>query len=201
MPRSRFDEILAIAEDQDGLVTAARARQFGFTGSVLARLAQRGRLERTARGVYRIPYFPRGKFSQYREAVLWAKAHNGPQEIALSHATALNVFEISDANPELIHLTVPKSARLRRQRPKGVVVHRASLREEDITVREAIPVTTIARTVRDLLASGFRIDLIRQTISEARREGFINNADAGQLRREVDSHLQSLPGKRGNKNP
>ena len=36
----------------------------------LVRLAQRGRIERTARGVYRIPYVPLNRFSQYREAVL-----------------------------------------------------------------------------------------------------------------------------------
>ena len=73
MPRSRFDELMAIAEEHDGLVTAKQARQSGITDSVLARLVQRGRLERTSRGVYRIPYFAPGRFSQYLEAVLWAK--------------------------------------------------------------------------------------------------------------------------------
>ena len=58
----------------------------------LVRLAQRGRIERTARGVYRIPYVPLNRFSQYREAVLWAKAHRGPINVALSHETALLVL-------------------------------------------------------------------------------------------------------------
>jgi hypothetical protein len=39
---------------------------------------------------------------------------------------------------------------------------------EDITVHEGMPITTIARTVADLLKSGERVDLIRQAISDAR---------------------------------
>jgi predicted transcriptional regulator of viral defense system len=191
MPRSRFDELVAIAEEHDGLVTAEQARQSGFTDSVLARLVQRGRLERTSRGVYRIPYFPPGRFSQYLEAVLWARANRGPEAVAISHLTALSMYGIS-ANPDLIHLTVPNSARLRRQQPRGVVVHRNSLTEDDIRIREGIPVTSISRTVHDLLSSDARLDLIRQAISEARREGFIEESEARRLRRKVDSHFREL---------
>jgi len=120
MPRSQFDELIALAEDNDGLITADQARADGFTDSVLARLVQRRRLVRIARGVYRIPYVAPGAFAQYREAVLWAKANRGPEPVAISHETALAVYRISDADPESIHLTVPKSTRLRRRLPKGL---------------------------------------------------------------------------------
>jgi predicted transcriptional regulator of viral defense system len=192
VPRSRFDELIELAEENDGLVTAEQARQAGFTDSVLARLTQRARLERTARGVYRIPHYPPGRFSQDREAVLWAKANRGPQNVALSRATALVVYGISDANPAVIHLTVPRSARLRRRKPKGVLVHREDVTPDDLTIHEGIPVTTIARTVADLLHSGGRIDLVRQAVSDARREGFISDAEAGQLRRIINAHIRSL---------
>jgi predicted transcriptional regulator of viral defense system len=192
VPRSRFDELVALAEDQDGLLTADQARKAGFTNSVLARLVQRGRIERTARGVYRVPYIPPGRFSQHREAVLWAKANRGPSDVALSHATALVVYGISDANPQLIHLTVPRSARLRRQKPKGVVVHRQDLSPEEITVEEGIPLTTISPTVADLLHSNGRIDLVRQAISDARHAGLISDSQVRQLRRRVEEHLRSL---------
>jgi len=192
MPRSRFDELIALAEENDGLVTAEQARSAGFTDSVLARLVQRERIARIARGVYRIPYFSPGRFSQYREAVLWAKANRGPNSVAISHATALAVYGISDANPSLIHLTVPKSARLRREKPKNVIVHRDDLTRNEITVQEGLPLTTISKTVTDLLASGGRIDLVRQSISDARREGYIGEAEAGRLRRRIESHLKAL---------
>jgi predicted transcriptional regulator of viral defense system len=192
VPRTRFDELVALAEENDGLVTAQQAREAGFTDSVLARLAQRERIERTARGVFRIPHFPPGRFSRYREAVLWARANRGPHDVALSRATALVVYGISDANPSAIHLAVPKSARLRRQKPKGVIVHREDLPPDDVSVQEGIPVTTISRTVADLLRSGERIDLVRQAISDARREGFIGDAEARRLRRRVEAHIKSL---------
>ena len=123
-----FDELVALAEEHDGLLTAKQARDAGIADSVLARLTQRGRLERAARGVYRIPHFPSNRFSQYREAVLWAKADDGPKNVALSHATALAVYGISDANPALVHITIPRNARLRRVRPKWVEIHHADLR-------------------------------------------------------------------------
>jgi predicted transcriptional regulator of viral defense system len=192
VPRSRFDELVSLAEENDGLVTARHARQAGFTDSVLARLTQRGRIERTSRGVYRVPYLTPGRFSQYREAVLWAKANRGPEQVAISHATALAAYEISDANPQSIHITVPKAARLRRQKPTGLVVHRDDLEPGDITIHEGLPLTTIARTVADLLRSGERIDLIRQAISNARREGFVEETVARQLRRRVEGHLKSI---------
>ena len=194
MPRSRFDELVSLAEENDGLVTADHARQAGFTDSVLARLVQRGRIERASRGVYRVPYLTPGRFSHYREAVLWAKANRGPAQVAISHATALAAYEISDANPHSIHITVPKTARLRRQKPKGIVLHREDLTPGDITIHEGIPLTTIARTVADLLKSGERIDLIRQAIADARREGFIQESEARQLRRRVSEvRNASLP--------
>lgn len=192
MPRSRYDELAALAEENDGLVTAEQARAEGFTDSVLTRLVQRKRIERIARGVYRVPYFSPGRFSQYREAVLWARANRGPNPLALSHETALAVYGISDANPASIHLTLPNTARLRRRTPKGIVLHRGDLSPDDISIQEGIPVTTIDRTISDLLHSGGRMDFLKQAISEARREGYITAADAARLRRRVESHLKSL---------
>jgi predicted transcriptional regulator of viral defense system len=191
VPRSRFDEILALAEDNDGFLTSGQARAAGIAASVLARLTARGRLERASRGVYRIPYFPSNRFSQFREAVMWARAGRGPKSVALSHATALAIYEISDANPARIHLTVPRRARLRRKRPKWVEIHRADLALDDVTVHEGLPLTTIARTVEDMLASTGRVSLVRQAISGARREGYIGRAEAQRLTRRVARHIRS----------
>jgi len=192
MPRSRFDELVTLAEEHDGLFTSEQARDSGFTDSVLSRLAQRGRIERTGRGVYRIPYVPINRFSQYREAVLWAQAHRGPNTVSLSHETALAIYGISDANPAAIHLTVPKSTRLRRESPKSVMVHRDDLPSQDVTVIEGLPVTSIARTIADLLEAGGRLDLIGQAITEARREGYISAAESQRLRKELKRHVEVL---------
>jgi len=185
MPRSRFDELLAMAEENDGLVTASQARAIGIVDSVLARLTQRGKLERVTRGVYRIPYYPGDRLSQYREAVSWVRASHGPDNVALSHETALAVYGISDANPSRVHITVPKSSRLRRIRPKWIVVHRGELSPTDVTLQEGLPVTTVAKSVLDVLKETGRSGIARQAIKDARKEGYISAVEAKQLARQL----------------
>ncbi len=187
-----MDELFALAEEHDGLFTSKEARAAGIQDSVLVRLAQRGRLERMARGVYRIAQYPADRFAQYREAVLWARASQGPEEIALSHETALLLYGISDANPSRVNLTAPTSARLRRKCPDWVAIHRANLSPQDIGEHEGLPVTTVSRSIMDVLLTTHRTDVARQSVSEALREGLLNNAEASSLRRSI-SRISSVP--------
>lgn len=186
-----MDEIIAIAEENDGLFTSKQARNVGILDSVLVRLTKRGRLERVARGVYRIAHFPQSKFSQYREAIMWAEANHGPEEpdVALSHETAFALYGISDANPSLVHITVPKAARLRRKRPKWIAVHRGDLHQLDVTLHEGMTVTTVARTVTDVLNATGRIDLVRQAVADARRNGYINDSAAARMKRQINQFV------------
>jgi predicted transcriptional regulator of viral defense system len=191
-----MDELYTIAEDHDGLFTSKEARSLGIQDSVLVRLAQRGRLERVSRGVYRIAHYPADKFAQYREAVLWAQAsHHSPECIALSHETALLLYGISDLNPSRVHLTVPKSARFRRERPAWVTIHRADLTEKELGLYEGIPVTTISRSILDVVSTTHRTDVARQVITEALRDGLLNSDQAKELRKLIksseDSHSPS----------
>lgn len=189
-----MDELVAIAEDNDGLLTSKQARNAGILDSVLVRLTQRGRLERAARGVYRIAHYPQSKFSQYREAILWAEASQGPEnpDVALSHETAFAIYGISDANPPIVHITVPKAARLRRVRPKWIAIHRDDLGPLDVTLYEGLPVTSIAKTVADVLNTTGRIELTRQAVADAKRAGYINNSEATRLKRKVNQFAHRL---------
>jgi predicted transcriptional regulator of viral defense system len=198
--RSRMDELTLLAEENDGLFTSQEARRAGVPDSVLVRLAQRRRLERVARGVYRIRIFPPTRFSQYRQAILWVRASSGPQNVALSHETALAVYGISDANPSRIHLTIPARARLRRERPIGIVVHRADPSPEEITTHEGMPVTTVERTIGDILVETGKVGLARQAIGDARREGYISAGKAKTLRRLVDRYVHDLEEKHPREN-
>jgi predicted transcriptional regulator of viral defense system len=190
--RSRMDELALLAEENDGFFTAEQARNSGVTDSVLTRLAQRKRLERVARGVYRISLFPASRFSQYRESILWVKANRGPQRAALSHETALSVYGISDANPSRVHITVPTIARLRRKRPKWITLHRSDIEPSEIVVQEGMPVTTIHRTIRDILATTARTELARQATADARRQGLITAEEAKQLKLLISRHVRDL---------
>lgn len=192
MPRTRMDELFALAEENDGLFTSKQAREMGIKDSVLVRLAQRGRLERTARGVYRVAHYPADRFAQYREAVLWAQASQGPERIALSHETALLLYGISDANPAGVHLTVPKVARLRRATPGWIVIHKDDLAPQEFAEYEGMPITSVERTLLDILTTSHRIDFVRRAITEARREGFLNTEQVSRLRQAVNRHAHQL---------
>jgi len=185
MPRTRMDELYALAEEHDGLLASKDARALGIQDSVLVRLAQRGRLERMSRGVYRIAHFPADRLAQYREAVLWARASQGPERIALSHETALLLYGISDVNPARVNLTVPMSARLRREHPEWIVIHRADLTPEGISQHEGMPVTTVERAIMDVLSATHRTDIARKAITDALRAGLLNAPQGSRLRRLI----------------
>jgi predicted transcriptional regulator of viral defense system len=187
-----MDELYALAEEHDGLVTSKEARALGIQDSVLVRLAQRGRLERMSRGVYRIAHFPADRLAQYREAILWAQASQGPEHIALSHETALLIYGISDVNPSRVNLTVPMSARLRRERPEWIVIHRADLTPQEVSRHERIPVTSVERSVMDVLSTTHRSDIARQAITDALREGLLTAAQASSLRNRVNRSAHGL---------
>ena len=119
-------------------------------------------------------------------------ADDGPQNVALSHATALAVYGISDANPAFIHITIPRNARLRRARPKWVEIHHADLQTGDVTVQEGLPITTVGRTVQDMLSSTGQVGMVRQAVSDARREGYIGSAEAQRLKRRIDSYVHTV---------
>ena len=194
-----MDELFALAEKHDGLLTSKEARAAGIQDSVLVRLAQRGRLERMTRGVYRIAHYPADRLAQHREAVLWVKASQGPEDIALSHETALLLYGISDANPSRINLTVPTSARLRRKCPEWIAIHRANLSPEDIAEHEGLPVTKVSRSIMDVLLATHRTDVARQSVSDALREGLLNSAEASRLRRSI-TRTSSVPSLSTNRN-
>jgi predicted transcriptional regulator of viral defense system len=187
-----MDELYALAEAHDGLLASKDARAQGIQDSVLVRLAQRGRLERMSRGVYRIAHFPADRLAQYREAVLWAQASQGPEHVALSHETALLLYGISDVNPPRIHLTVPRSARLRRERPEWIVIHRADLSTQEITQHEGIPVTSVERSVMDVLSTTHRADIAKKAIVDALREGLLNSAQVSVLRKRISRSTHGL---------
>src|ERR1039457_3295171 len=185
MAHTRMDELYALAEERDGPLTSKEARARGIQDSVLIRLAQRGRLERMTRGVYRIAHFPADRLAQYREAVLCAQASQGPERVALSHETALLLYGISDVNPARVNITVPMSARLRRGHPEWIVIRGADLTPQEISQHEGMPVTSVERSVMDVLSTTHRADIAQKAIADALREGLLNAVQASGLRKCV----------------
>jgi predicted transcriptional regulator of viral defense system len=174
------DDLWDVAVDQYGYVTALDAHQFGAAVVELGKLAARGKLTRVAYGLYRFPEWPTGSRDHLMEAVLWTR----DPDAALSHDTALDVYELSDINPGRIHVTVARKSRplRRRQTPAAYVVHYEDLAPSQRGFWEQIPTVTVPTAIDQCIASGVRPDLIRQAIAEAREQGLIDPETAARQR-------------------
>lgn len=172
--------IYRIAEDQHGYFTARQAREAGVNPMAVVMMAGRGAVERTSHGVYRVVRFPPGPLGQYVEASLWPHGTRG----VISHESALALYEMSDANPSKLHITVPRKFRIRRTAPGYLVVHHADLQPHEIQPFEGIPVTAPERTIRDCHARHLPRALIRQAIDDGRRQGYLSMRDAACLQDE-----------------
>jgi very-short-patch-repair endonuclease len=148
-----------IAGRQHGLVTHRQLVAIGIRGSAITRRVATGRLQRIYRGVYAV-----GHLQQTSEARWIAAVMAGGPGAVLSHLDAAALWRIYDGAGARIHVTT--TARSSRA-VRGVQVHRARrLHPDDVTVKDGIPVTTLARTLvdlTDLLAS----DRILRAIREA----------------------------------
>jgi len=138
-----MDVLYPLAERRAGHVTTAQAEGVGVSRQQLSYLARTGSLERVAQGIYRLRRFPAQRFEDVTVACLWV----GDDAVA-SHDTALAVYGVTEAMPAVIHVTAPR--RFRGERP-GVIVHTAPVVDTDRTERGGVPITTIERTITDVL--------------------------------------------------
>lgn len=176
-----YDRVHQVAIDQHGLVTTKQAREQDVDARTIVMMAKRGRLRRLTHGVYQDLGAPETRWTPYMAAVLWPHGMRG----VLSHATALALMDISDVNPDTIHLTVPTAYRTHRAHPAGVMLHRAELRQDDVTEIEGLPVTTAARAIRDCASAAIGPAFLRQALEDARRQGWLRGTDAHALIEEL----------------
>lgn len=155
------------AVNQYGYVTVRDALELGIDRLTVDKLAGRGQIERVAHGVYRFPQLPVTEYDPYMLAVLWT----GTEGACLSHDTALAAYQVSDINPDRVHLTVPNSRRIRRRGGDLYVVHHEDLRPEQISWWQQIPTVTLATAIAQCIASGVPGYLLRQALSAGRDRG------------------------------
>jgi very-short-patch-repair endonuclease len=143
--RARPAEVVAdIAAHQHGVVSAAQLYGAGLSRAAITRWAQAGRLHRLHRGVYAVGHARVALEGRWLAAVLACG-----EGAVLSHESAATLWGISPRCPSIVHVTVPTQNGRRRR--TGIRMHRsATLTSTEATRRRNIPVTTHARTLRDL---------------------------------------------------
>jgi predicted transcriptional regulator of viral defense system len=127
---AKIDDIYEAADDY-GLVTSTDARALGICDAEVVQYAARGRLERVARGVYRVPVWP------YQELAPYAVAVRAAGECAyLFGESVVALLGLSPTDPRFIWVATAR--RTRRNLGDGVrLVWRR--RPDRVTWYEGIP--------------------------------------------------------------
>jgi len=168
------ERLFATAEGQAGYFTMAQAADAGFARSTHSYHVKAGNWIREHRGIYRLRWFPVGERDQLVLWSLWSRGIDGVPQGVYSHATALRLRELSDANPAKLHMTVPPAFRRNSLVPPPLVLHKARLQPWEIVAGPGYATTTVIRAITDLAqsASGDR-DIIAQAVREGLRRGLV----------------------------
>ena len=174
----------------DRVIAELASRQAGRVGwwqlkaaditrdEVKGRLAS-GHLHRKHRGVYVVGHLAPTKRSDYFAA--WLAL--GPGAV-VSHRAAAHELDLRTHEGSVVDVTVPRNARQR----KGIRVHVSPLAEEDVVTIAGLPVTSWARTIRDL-ARNEPIPRITKLLERADKLGLYDHAAfrgaTGKLRRAL----------------
>jgi very-short-patch-repair endonuclease len=134
-----------------------------------------GRLHRAHRGVYSVGHEVLGNEARWMAAVLACG-----EGAVLSHGSAAALWGLMKGRPRRIHVSRPGTAG--RGAPKGVHLHRYRSLDPttDVTVFDAIRVTTVARTLFDL-ATYLPYRRVRRAVAEADLLGRLDLADIERL--------------------
>lgn len=179
MPGPIYKRLAELAGENYGYLTTEEVEREGIDPHRLLELARRGQLERRARGLYRLPLIPPTPIDAYREATLWPRGSEG----VISHATALDLYGIGDANPAKIHLTLPRAHRPRREVPRQYALHHEDLDPGEVRLYEGIPVVSPAKAL--LQSRKLGPELLRGAIEDGRRRGLLRDQEVEELRDEL----------------
>ncbi len=183
--------IVALAEQQFGVISRAQLLRCGVSPASIARWTKRGRLHRVARGVYAVGHRKLSLEGELSVALLQA----GPGA-ALSHLTAAWWWELLRYRPNRTHLSAPS----RRASTGAVRVHRPSRIER--RWHRGLPVVSISQALIQV-APMCSAAALRRALAQADRRGGLDRAaldrwlggqprGATVLRRALEQHLPSL---------
>jgi predicted transcriptional regulator of viral defense system len=163
------DRLYSTAESQAGYFTAGQALESGMDRSTLRHHARPGgRYERVGRGVYRLRHFPTSPLEHVVAAWLPLRPAGG----VVSHESALELYDLADVIPDVVHVSVPRSQR--GQRPRvGVRLHTLTdpVSTEDTREVSGVAATTPERAIVDCIDGGTQPEQVELAIRQALQRG------------------------------
>lgn len=169
-----------LAGRQHGVVSRAQLIRVGISRGMIKRLFRDGHLRPVHRGVYAV-----GHEHLTREGRWMAGVLSGGPGAVLSHEPAAIHWQLLTPFPSLPVITTAGKGR---RRP-GVTQHVSRLPPDEVTVRDRIPITTVARTLLDLAAvlDGHRLE---RALAEAEYRRYADSPSLPAL-------IARYPGRRG----
>jgi predicted transcriptional regulator of viral defense system len=163
-------EALALA--QGGYFDRQDALQHGINDRLLHHHIRTGRFERVYPGVYRFAIAPVVPHDDLLRALDWSNYRG-----AVSHESALALYDLADVMPSRVHITVPTS--FRRADIPSFDVHWSNLPDDQIALYDGIRVTTVPRTIVDAASAGTGPEQLQLAVEQAVARGL---ASPGQIR-------------------
>ncbi len=180
---TKLERLREVALDQHGFITTVQAIEEHVSHAELSTMVARGRIERAGHGVYRVPQVPETEYDEYQLAVLWT----GAPEACLSHDTALEAWDITDINPDRIHVTVARNRRLRRAGGELYVIHHDDLDPAQVAWWQGIRIVNVPTAIAQGIASGVPTYLIRQALDRAGRTSALPADERARLSAELEA--------------
>jgi hypothetical protein len=160
-PRDR--RIAALAARQHGVVAHRQLIRLGLSASAIQRMVRAGRLHPIHRGVYAVGHPVLGYLGRWLGGVLAC----GPGAV-LSHQNAAALLDLRRMSSSAVHVTVDRRTG---RAPRPITEHRVRrLHRDEVTAREGIPVTSVARTLLDL-AEVLPLRQLMRVLEQAERLG------------------------------
>lgn len=150
-------QILEMAKQNNGVVTAAMIGEAGLSRGVLKYLADLGKLEKTARGIYILPDAWEDEFVSLQERF---------KRGIFSLETALFLWNLTDRTPGKYHMTFPGTYNLSKPKAEGILCSGAKEPYYSLGITKAqtpsgntVAVYDAERTLCDVLRSRNRVDV------------------------------------------
>lgn len=180
--RPRDLAVARLAARQHGVIAYRQLLGLGIGRGAVERRLALGRLHRVHQGVYTVGHPQLMGRGRWMAAVL---AYGGPT--LLSHGSAGALWSLRPSTGTCVDVTTLRS---RNRSRKAIRVHHARrLHPDDGTVRDGIPVTTVARTLLDL-AETLPPTQLQRAFEEAERLGLLDM-------RQIERLFERSRGRRG----
>jgi predicted transcriptional regulator of viral defense system len=175
------ERVSLLASRQHGVISTIQLRECGLTDQAIHRRVAKRRRIRLHLGVYAVGQLALHPRWRDHAAVLAYGA-----EALLSHRSAADLWGMRRTSSPRIEVTAPRGRRGR----AGITLHRSRLiHAEDGAAVDAIPVTSVARTLIDL-ADVLSLSALQRAINEAELLGLLELT-------AVARTLERLPNRRG----